>query len=199
MKIGISGGTFDPIHVGHLMVAETIREKFELDKILFIPVGDPPHKNYKDITDKNIRLEMVKKAIEGNCYFEFSDIEVKRKGFTYAIDTLKELQKIYPEAQFYYIVGSDVVFDILTWKAYEEVFKICKFIVVLRSEHNIQDLNQRIKYLKDTYGALILINKMPGIEISSTWVRDTIKKGLSVKYFVPDCVGKFIIENRLYR
>lgn len=199
MRVAILGGTFDPIHIGHLIIAQEVKEKFKLDKVFFIPVGNPPHKDLKYVTPSHIRLDMVNRAILDNDNFEVLDYEVKRQGYTYAVDTLNELVNKYEKTKFYYIIGADVVFDILTWRDYETVFKLCEFIAVLRPQFDINKYNQRITDLKDTYGATIHTFKGPLIEASSTDIRRRIKEGASMKYFITQSVENYILEKGLYR
>ncbi len=200
LKIGICGGTFDPIHLGHLAIAELVRCELNLDKVLFIPTGKPPHKDLNAVTNPIHRLNMVKCAIEGNEYFEAVDIEIKRKGYTYTVDTLNELHKIYPlGTTFYYIIGADVVMDLLTWKRAEEVFVLTKFAAVMRAGYLDKEFLERIKLMRKSFDIDILSVEAPLIEISSTFIRERVNKNQSVKYLVNDCVDAYIKENHLYR
>ncbi len=199
LKIGICGGTFNPIHLGHLAIAELVRCEFNLDKVLFIPSGMPPHKDLKIVTDPIHRLNMVKCAVSTNPYFEAVDIEVERRGLTYSVDTLNELHKNYSwGTTFYYIIGADVVMDLLTWKRFEEVFVLTKFIAVMRAGFEDKDFNERITLLRQKYDIDITSFEAPLIEISSTHIRDRIKNNLSVKYLVDECVEEYIKKNNLY-
>ena len=199
LKIGICGGTFDPIHMGHLAVAELVRCEFNLDKVLFIPSGMPPHKDLRIVTDPIHRLNMVRCAISTNPYFEASAIEVERDGYTYAVDTLNELHKMYsPETEFYYIIGADVVMDLMTWKRVEEVFVLTKFIAVMRTGFLDVEFNERIKSLRRKFDIDITSFEAPLIEISSTFIRDRIRKNQSVKYIVNECVEEYIDKKKLY-
>ena len=200
LKIGISGGTFDPIHLGHLAIAELVRCELNLDKVLFIPAGMPPHKDFNAVTNPIHRLNMVKCAIEGNGYFEAVDIEIKRDGYTYTVDTLKELHQIYPQGTtFYYIIGADVVRDLLTWKSHEEVFILTKFAAVMRAGYLDNDFLERIELMRKKFDLDILSVEAPLIEISSTLIRERVKKNQSIKYLVNDCVDAYIKDNHLYR
>lgn len=199
IKIGISGGTFDPLHIGHLIIAEEVRDYLVLEKILFIPVGKPPHKDVNNVTPSSHRMEMVRRAVENNNFFEALDIEVKRDGYTYAIDTLTELSKIYNDASFYYIIGADVVFDLLTWKDYLKVFEMCGFIAVMRPGYDKLKLLDRIDELRRTFGVQIIPLEVPLIGVSSTLVRERIKSARSVRYLLPERVLGYIEENDLYR
>jgi len=198
-RIGILGGTFDPIHNGHLIMAEIIRGAFELDRVLFIPSGNPPHKKNQTVTDAEHRYNMVCEALKGNPYFEKSRIEVDREGYTYTIDTLGILNEQYRGiADLYYIIGADVLYDLLTWKDYEKVFGICKFIAALRPGTGKEGFRERIKYLEDRVSASILEAEIPLIEISSTMIRNRVKEGKSIKYLVPETVENYIKKEGLY-
>jgi nicotinate-nucleotide adenylyltransferase len=198
-KIGICGGTFDPIHMGHLAIAELVRCEYNLDKVLFIPSGMPPHKDLCTVTDPIHRLNMVKCAISSNPYFEAVDIEINREGYTFTVDTLNQLHGIYSEDTiFYYIIGADVVMDLLTWRNAEEVFTLTKFIAVMRAGFSDKEFNERIKELKEKFDLDIISFEAPIIEISSTFIRDCIRKNKSVKYLVNESVEEYIIENNLY-
>jgi nicotinate-nucleotide adenylyltransferase len=197
-NIGIFGGTFNPIHVGHLIVAQEVADSMELDKIIFIPTGDPPHKNKQELAVAEHRYEMVRLAIKGNEKFDLSDIEIKRSGKTYTFDTLVELNKKYKDHNFYFIIGFDTLKDIDSWKKIDEVFKISKFIVVnrgnLRSEMEDEINDKKLKYEAD-----IKLVTIPDIQISSTDIRKKIKSGKSIKYLVLDDVYNYIMKNKLYR
>ncbi len=199
LKIGICGGTFDPIHTGHLAVAELVRSEFSLDKVLFIPSGMPPHKELKKVMASSHRLNMVKCAVKSNPYFEASAIEVERSGFTYTVDTLKELHGMYPDgAEFFYIIGADVVRDLLSWKNAEEVFTLTSFIALMRPGFSDDAFHKQIKELIEGYKVNICYYEIPLLDISSTLIRDRIKAGRSVKYLVKEEVEEYIYNNRLY-
>jgi len=199
LKIGICGGTFDPIHLGHLAIAEMIRCEFNLDKVLFIPSGMPPHKDLRVVTDPVHRLNMVECAVSTNPYFEAISIETHREGYSYTVDTLIELHKTYPaDAHFYYIIGADVVMDLLTWKRVEEVFTLTKFIAVMRPGFMYEEFNAKIKALRNKFDIDITSFEAPLIEISSTFIRDRIRVKKSIKYLVNDCVEEYIKQNDLY-
>lgn len=198
-KIGICGGTFDPIHTGHLAVAELVRCEFGLDKVLFIPSGRPPHKDLSSVTEPVHRLNMVKCATGSNSFFEAESIEIDRVGFTYTADTLKELHKKYPAGtKFYFIIGADVVMDLQNWRNYQEVFGLTAFIAVMRPGYREDKINTQIDYLKDNYDLKISGFEIPLLDISSTFIRERVKRRQSIKYLVSDCVEEYIKENKLY-
>jgi nicotinate-nucleotide adenylyltransferase len=217
VRIGISGGTFDPIHMGHLIIAEGVRALLSLDKVLFIPVGIPPHKDSKSMTPAFHRLKMVEKAIEENPHFEVLDMEVKRNDVTYTVDTLRELcgeeggfktNRIIKNAgsvtsrekdKFFYIIGADILFHLLSWKNYEEVFGMCAFVVVYRPGYSKEKVLERVLWLKENFNIEIEIVDLPMVDVSSTYIRESFKKDKMIKYFIPNRVEEYILENKLYR
>ena len=198
MKIGIMGGTFNPIHHGHLILSEYIRIEANLDKIVFIPTGVPPHKYDVDVLDGETRLKMVELAIENNPYFISSDIEVNRTKMTYTIDTLIELKEMYKDCKLSMIIGSDTLLSLYTWKDFSKVLSLINFIVADRLGLNTDDVLSEIERLKDSFGANIVNIDSPVIDISSTSIRDRLKKGLSIKYLVPEVIEEYILKNNLY-
>jgi len=200
LRIGISGGTFDPIHYGHLIAAQEIREKLKLDKVIFIPVGDPPHKTDIKVTDSVHRLNMVRKAIESNSFFEASTIDIDRPGYTYTIDTLMELKDKYPEnSEFYFIIGADTLPQLVTWKQYTKVFTLCRFAAVMRPGFASKEIYNEARRLERCFSAKIDIIDTPMIEISSTDIRKRVRESRSIKYLVPESVEEYIYANGLYR
>jgi len=198
-RIGITGGTFDPIHYGHLIISEAVREEFKLDKVLFIPTGTPPHKTNKKVTEARHRYEITCRAISSNSRFEASSIEVERQGNTYTIDTLNRLKEVYGDlTEFFFIVGADTIMELTTWKEYVKVFKMCEFIAVERPGFKTTDYKNKIEQLKATYDIVIHSINAPLIEISSTDIRERLKNGKSIKYLVPESVENYIYENGLY-
>ncbi|MCX7885589.1 MAG: nicotinate-nucleotide adenylyltransferase [Caloramator sp.] len=198
LNIGIYGGTFNPIHIGHLIAAEEVLNLFALDKIIFIPVGNPPHKQNKNIASAYDRYEMIKLAIDGNCKFEVSDIEIKREGYTYTYDTLMELKSIYSKDKLYFIIGYDAFKDSDTWKMADKVYEMVSFIVVNRGGFN-KKIYQEIELKRRKYNAIVEYVKIPDIEISSTDIRLRISKGLNFRYMIPEAVFNYIMEKDLYR
>jgi nicotinate-nucleotide adenylyltransferase len=191
MRIGIMGGTFNPIHHGHLVAAEVAREEFRLDKVIFVPTYLPPHKSVDEIIPARDRYEMVKIAVSKNPYFEPSDIEVKRGGKSYTHDTLEEFRDIYRGEELYFITGADALREIDTWKNIDELAKFCKFIAVSRPGYPFD--------LKDRFRGEIYLLEIPALAISSTEIRARIRDGKSIKYLVPEKVEEYIIKNGLYR
>lgn len=197
VKIGIMGGTFDPIHYAHLATAEFIRDNYKLDKILFIPSGNPPHKK-GNITDKYDRYNMVLLSTVNNDDFIVSDIEIKREKSTYTIDTLKVLKQIYKNAEIYFITGADAICDIETWKDVEGNFKLANFIAATRPGISLLRANEKIKELKDKYNANIESVYVPSLDISSTYIREQLNKHKTIRYLVPELVQEYIYNEKLY-
>ncbi len=193
MEIGILGGTFNPIHNGHLAIAEYIREKFGLKKVLFIPCNIPYHKKTFGLALPRHRLNMVRLAIKNNNHFKAMNIEIRRGGLTYSIDTIKYLKKIYPvNTKFYFILGEDSLPELPLWLEIKSIARLCRFIAVNRPGA------KRLK-LKPYLASRISYVKIPSIDISSTQIRHRLKKKQSVKYLVPDSVANYIKKYRLYQ
>ncbi|MBF7097218.1 nicotinate-nucleotide adenylyltransferase [Alkalibacter mobilis] len=198
-KIGILGGTFNPIHYGHLLLAESARDRLDLDKVIFIPTGNNPLKTTDYDIDAAHRYEMTKRGISGNDNFAVSDIEVKREGYTYTIDTLKELKKSYPDDDIYFIVGADIVFEIDSWKRADEVLKMITLVTTFRPGYDQEKLDRRVEELREIYSTRIMKLFAPEMDISSSEIRSRVKHGYSIKYLLPDEVESYIYENNLYR
>ncbi|MBE6081272.1 MAG: nicotinate-nucleotide adenylyltransferase [Tissierellaceae bacterium] len=198
-KIGIMGGTFDPVHIGHLIIAEESRVNFDLDKIIFVPTGEPPHKNLKNVTSAKDRYEMTLLSIMHNPYFYISDIEIKREGLTYTIDTIKYFKKRYPKSEIFFIIGADSLINIDKWKNSEELLRESKFIVAKRVGIEYSLLEERINEINDKYSKIVFSVTTPYIDISSTDIRKRVKNGENIKYYLPLDVEAYIKKNRLYR
>ncbi|MCC3867615.1 nicotinate-nucleotide adenylyltransferase [Terrisporobacter mayombei] len=197
LRIGILGGTFDPIHYAHLATVEFIRGKYNLDKVIFIPSGNPPHK-FWNITDKKDRYEMVVLATVKNENFLVSDMEIKKVGKTYTIDTLRELKKAYPTCELFFITGADAICDIEAWKDVAENFKLATFIAATRPGISLLRAQDYIEKLENKYNAKIINVYVPSLDISSTYIRDQLNLGKSVRYLIPESVESYIKEKGLY-
>lgn len=207
-KIGIMGGTFNPIHLGHLMIAQEALSEIHLDKVLFIPTGCPYLKNLSTIAESKHRLEMAKLAVADNPYFEVSDIEIRRDGNTYTCDTLKELLEssngtdaISDEMpnKYYLIFGADTFLYLDHWKYPEYLFSHSEILVSVRDEHDEAELSIKKAEYEEKYNARISLLIPRAIDISSTQIRDDVNKGKSVKYQIPDSVIKYIRQHQLYQ
>ncbi len=197
-KIGIVGGTFNPIHNVHLLLGEAAREQFGLDRIIYIPSGCSYMKKDDNIPAGELRYQMVKLAIENNPYFTCSRIEIDREGNTYTIDTLMELRKMYPGDELYLIIGGDTLKQIETWYKAEEIFKNCVILAAIRNNMTIEEMDEIRRHLHDTYNADVRILQFRDIEMSSSDVRNRLLKGRSVRYMVPDSVIEFAIIKNIY-
>lgn len=194
MPIGIMGGTFNPIHIGHLIIAEYVREEFKLDSIIFIPNGNPPHKSYENLIDAKLRLSLMEKAIADNCFFISSDIELRSDKINYTIDTLRKLKYQYVDDELFFIVGADTLFELDSWKDFANVSKLTNFIVYQRATYVSETIDVKIKKLKSIYNAQVFESRGPFVDISSTLIRDRIAKGLSIKYLVPESIRKDVTK-----
>lgn len=197
-KIGLLGGSFNPIHMGHLLLAESARDQFGLERVVFIPAGKNPFKQKNKHIDREHRLNMVKLAVESNPYFEVSDIELRRPGISYTVDTIDEIAKEYPDSALYFITGADIMFEITLWKEAERLLKTVNFITTFRPGYSHRKLDERIEELEQTYHAHIfkLFNKE--MDIASTDIRGRIQNGHSIKYLLPEKVEAYICQHKLY-
>ena len=188
-RIGLFGGTFDPIHLGHLAMAEFARDQLRLEKVMFIPSCLPPHKSQDSVASAKDRFQMVRRAVQGNRHFSVSDFEIKKGGKSYTIDTVHYFREVYPPTtQLFFIIGGDALNTLRSWRCIDEIFKIITFIVVNRPGYA-----KKIQGIK--YESVI----MPGLDISSSDVRQRVKEGKSIKYFTTDNVERYIREHRLYQ
>lgn len=198
MRIGILGGTFNPIHNGHLIIAESSRVNLNLDKVIFIPLGVAPHKDNEKILDSKERLETVDLAIKSNSYFELSSMEIDRGGTTYTIDTIKALRLIYPDDDIYFIIGGDSLFHIENWKGFYELIELCNFAVLGRCKKGEEEFYRKVNELKSNYDIDLSVVKSPIVEISSTLIRNNLRANKSIKYLVPRIVEEYLINNKSY-
>ncbi|MBN1662715.1 MAG: nicotinate-nucleotide adenylyltransferase [Deltaproteobacteria bacterium] len=214
MKWGLFGGTFDPIHIGHLRCAEEILEIFDLNRIIFVPATKPPHKLDADITSFFHREQMIKLAIEENPSFSFSDVENQRKGVSYSVDTVDYfLQKYLDNLELYLILGQDAFHAIETWKDWQRLLTLCNIIVMTRPGYENKglagivpdDFAARFKYddkvrgLRGPTGHCIFFQGVTFLDISSSNIRQRAKEGKSIKYLIPGVVRHYISKNSLYK
>lgn len=198
-RLGIMGGTFNPVHKGHIAIAEAAFKNYLLDKIIFVPSGHPPHKTVEFIADKEDRFKMVKLAIKGRKNYKISRVEIDRPGYSYAIDTFNELKKNYKSnALLYYIMGMDSINEILTWKKPLELFKICQFIVATRKGARVRTLKRLLKFppLKLHAGQIHIMEVKENV--SSTKIRESLKKGRIPAKLLDAKVAAYIKKNKLY-
>ena len=199
MRIGILGGTFNPIHNGHLLMAEYVREAMELEQVWIMPSGRPPHKHHPVLVTDEARCEMIKLAIQGNEAFVFSDMEMTRQGTTYTADTLEQLKKTYPEHEFYFIMGADSFVELSTWYQPEKIFSLAEIVVVNRQGTTRHQFKEYRDLYERKYGKEVSLVEMPFIGISSTNIRLRAATGLSVRYQVPDAVAEYMEKKGMYQ
>ncbi len=215
-RLGILGGTFNPVHYGHLAAAEEVRDRLKLDRILFIPSFVPPHKHEEDVPLAVHRMEMVRLAVAGNPTFEPSDIEIRRGGRSYTIDTVESLRNVHPDAELYFITGLDSFLEIKTWNKWETLLSLCRFVVLSRPGYRFSGLRTLdfMKCAEKEFAELdrgirtesvvrsgrftVHLEMIPLFDISSTDIRRRMKEGRSIKYHLPEAVETYIIKNKLY-
>lgn len=186
-RVGILGGTFNPPHLGHLMIADQVQNQLGLDKVMFMPDNIPPHVDHKDAIDPQHRLKMLHLSIDDNPNFEVEDYEIKRGGVSYTVDTMKALTQLHPENQYYFIIGGDMVDYLPKWHAIDELVKLVQFVGVGRPG-----------YHKESHYPIMWVD-VPETQISSTLIRQKVKNNCSIRYLVPDAVEQYIKEENLYR
>lgn len=213
-RVGLLGGTFNPIHIGHLRAAEEVREILALERVYFIPAAMPPLKDLTKIASPDNRIKMVELAIQGNPFFELSDVELKREGTSYTVDTLGYFASKFPEFELYFILGTDLFPEMDTWKEYKRLFELSNFAVITRPGFS-KDLSSTFPLaLKDDFqyhknegsmtfymhksSKLLVLVQIEGIQVSATRIRNLLNKNRSIKYLVPLEVEEYILENKLY-
>ena len=215
-RLGILGGTFNPIHLGHLAAAEEVRDRLKLEKVIFIPSFLPPHKIDEDIPSAVQRQEMIRLAIRGNAHFTVSDMEIRRGGRSYTVDTIEALQQTHPGAELYFLTGLDSFLEIRTWKDWDRLLTLCSFVVLSREGYRFRDIARlgMVNVPEQELSALdarekdqvvitgesrpVYLERIPFYDISSTDIRTRVREGQSIKYRLPEAVEHYIIENKLY-
>ena len=212
MKIGILGGTFDPIHLGHLRTAEEVGEKLGLEKVFLIPSASPPHKTNGPVTPFQHRLAMARMAAQASPLLEAMDIEGQRPGLSYSIETLKELQQMHcPEPELFFILGTDAFLEIETWREYRRLFDYAHFVVIQRAGHEEKKIDSFLMHVREditrtgdpgvyttSFGMIIMIMTSTFLELSSTRIRQMVAQGRSIHFLVPETVRKYILREGLY-
>ncbi|WP_040394711.1 nicotinate-nucleotide adenylyltransferase [Centipeda periodontii] len=197
-RIGIMGGTFDPIHMGHLITAEMVRCAVPLDEVLFIPSARPPHKDGTRAASPEDRLAMTKRAVQENPHFSVSDIELKRDGLSYTVDTIAELQSRSHGATLFFITGADAMNDLYLWHEPKRLLRSCQFIVATRQGVPLDELLLAEKFTAEERSHIQVL-PTPHLEIASSTIRARIREGLSIRYLVPRTVEEYIEKRGLYR
>lgn len=196
MKIGIIGGTFNPIHLAHLYIAYEAKCQLNLDKIIFIPTGSPPHKKDMEILEASLRYNMVYEAIKNYEDFEISDYEIGKKGLSYTFETLEHFKN--DDNELYFITGADCLMDIEKWKYPEKIFKLCNFVVFNRAGYSKKNLRIQKEKIQQKFNTNITFLDIIDLEISSSIIRNRIKEGKRIDFFMPKEVLEYIITNNLY-
>jgi len=192
-RLGIMGGVFDPIHYGHLFTAEEARINYQLDKVIFVPCHKPVHKHRENISKAKDRLIMVRLAVKDNPFFEVSEIELQRTGFSYSIDTVKEIMKKYDNnIKIFFITGADAFLEFGSWHKSEELIQLCEFVAATRPGYDLNKLDEKFK-------KIIHIMKNPSLAISSTDIRKRILESRNVKYLLPEEVINYIQLHDIYQ
>ncbi len=198
MKLGVMGGTFDPVHYGHLVAAEGVRHEHQLDEVLFVPAGRPPHKLSQKISEAKHRLSMTQLAVASNPFFSVSDIEARRAGPSYTYDTIREVSACYQPEEIFFITGTDAVLQILTWYRFADLLNLCYFVAVTRPGYDLANLMERLKTVPPKLAERIQAVEVPALAISSSDIRLRVRDGQPIKYLLPDSVEEYIHNNRLY-
>jgi nicotinate-nucleotide adenylyltransferase len=198
-RLGIMGGTFDPIHYGHLVTAEGARYSFGLDRVIFVPSGRPPHKPGHIVSDPLDRYKMTCLAVASNPFFCASAIEVERPGPSFTIDTVRAVMQLYPGAKIYFITGADALLEIFKWKDFDILLTICNFVAATRPGYRLFELREKTASLPSGLKQNISYMEVPALAISSTEIRQRVHDGRPVKYLLPESVEDYIKKNKLYR
>ena len=188
MKLGVLGGTFDPIHIGHLILAQEAYIELGLERVIFVPAANPPHKDPRTVSPAHHRFRMVELAVEGDPRFYVSDLELKRPGKSYTVDTLRYLKELWPGSELFLLIGADNLRELPTWKDYEELFLLSEVVVAHRPGAEPEgELADRVRFLP-----------IPMVSISASWIRERVAEGKPIRYLVPQEVERYIREHGLY-
>jgi nicotinate-nucleotide adenylyltransferase len=199
MRLGLLGGTFDPIHFGHLLLAERCREECELDRVWFLPAGQPPHKSAEGISPGPQRAEMVEFAIAGHPQFEVNRMELGRAGRSFTVDTLREVHAEDPSRELFFLIGGDSLSDLPTWRDPPGIIKLATIVAVNRGDRPLPDLNTLRRTLGDSIVERVRLVTMPGIDLSSTDIRRRVREGRSIRFMTPRPCEVYIEQHGLYR
>lgn len=200
MRIGILGGTFDPVHNAHLYIGYEAKIQLTLDKVIFVPAGIQPFKQDKKITEGALRYEMIKEAVQSYEGLEVSDYEINKNDVSYTYKTLQHFKENNDEnAEIFFITGADCLMTIETWMESEKIFSLCNLVVFMRGGSDKDKLLEKKKYLEGKYKIKIIFLDLNSLEISASDIRKRVKQNKKIDFFVPQCVKKIINENNLYR
>lgn len=200
MRVGLFGGTFNPVHRGHLLVAQDAVEAFDLARVLFVPCERPPHKEAGALVSAAHRVAMLEAALEGNERFEVCDLEIRRGGTTYSIDTVRELKKLQSDTEWVFIIGADTLLELHQWKEIDALLELCRFVTLARPGFDLKNARAETLKLKPPWPARLLQDVARGhqMEIASSDIRHRVAEGMSIKYLVPYAVEMYIAEHALY-
>lgn len=198
-KIGIMGGTFNPIHNGHLLIAENALCQYRLDKIYFIPTGLSPHKGEQEMIPAKIRYEMIERAIYGNPGFTVSSIEIDSPKTSYTYHTLEKLSALYPDNRFYFIMGGDSLRDFPSWRNPKRICELCHLLAAVRNDMNMDMLYRYADAINRNFGGTVDLLNTPSFAVSSHEIRKRVRNHDSIRYLVPEEVRIYIEENQLYQ
>ncbi|HUI27448.1 MAG TPA: nicotinate-nucleotide adenylyltransferase [Candidatus Kryptonia bacterium] len=212
-RLGVFGGTFNPIHLAHLRSAEEVAEALHLERVLFVPSGTPPHKRHRDLAPARHRLAMVRLAIAGNPRFRVSAIEIERAGGSYSIDTVQALRRRHPTTRLFWIIGMDQFRELRTWKAYRELLRLCDFVVTSRPGFDFGGAHRELPVavrgefcyqpqtarLVHETGNEIIFLRIGDLDISASAIRARVRQGASIRYLLPPSIQRYIERHHLYR
>lgn len=198
-KVGIMGGTFNPIHNGHLMLADRAMEQFALDEILFIPCGVPYMKEGQSVLPGQVRADMTGLAIQNKHSYRLSTMEIERQGNTYTYETLERLKEEYPGTEFYFILGADSLFNLDKWAKPDRIFANCYILAAVRDDKTTEQMEEQIRILQDRYGASIFMLRTGYLDISSSDIRRKVTLGENITDDVPEQVAEYIKAHHLYQ
>lgn len=198
-RVGLFGGSFDPVHYGHLANAEAARTQANLDEVIFIPAGQNPFKESQSRSHREDCLNMLREAISTNSKFLLSRVEVDKPGKSYTVETVEKIREQRPDQDYFFIIGTDLLYDIERWKDAENLLSTIGLIVLTRPDPLMRDQEAKIQDIRDRYGTEVIPVEMPKLAISSTKLREMIREGRSIRYYTPDPVIDYIEEHHLYR
>lgn len=198
-KTGIMGGSFNPIHNGHLEIAECALKEYDLDEILFIPNHCPPHKDSSEMIDAALRLQMVELAIQGHPHYTVSDMEIKKGGLSYTYLTVTELKDRHPDTDFYFLMGADSLADFRKWRNADVIASKCHVLAAMRDDMDNEDVTHLAEELSREYGGDFSLLEIPPTHISSTQIRKLLREGKEISGMVPEVVERFIAERNVYK
>jgi nicotinate-nucleotide adenylyltransferase len=196
--LGILGGTFDPIHYGHIVAAECARDAFKLDRVIFVPAARPPHKEGVEVLDSQERLHMVSAALKDNPHFAVSALEIERPGLSYTIETIEFFQEQYTGVQIYFIMGTDALLLLNTWKEADRLAAMCRFIIVTRPGYHLDRSHAGLQDITPVLWDNLQVLPVPGLHISSSDIRQRVARGQTIKYLLPPVVEEYILQRGLY-